>query len=115
LNFPGVMPGEDTPVPDAVNYHISELDLVYPGVKENVLWWDVVKGSAIKGFSGRFQSDIIGLGQIVGQVGDNRPAIASPLEGLFFVGADVGKDHIGTELAAESALRAAPIISGYLK
>jgi phytoene dehydrogenase-like protein len=80
-----------------------------------MLWWDVVRGAAVKGFSGRFQSDIVGLAQIVGQVGPDRPSIASPLAGLFHVGSDVGRDNIGTELAAESALRAAEIVRDFLR
>jgi phytoene dehydrogenase-like protein len=115
LNFPGMMHDENADIARAVTYRINELDLIYPGVKENVLWWDVIKGAAIKGYSGRFQSDIVGLGQIVGQVGDERPSIESPVEGLFFVGADVGKDNIGTELAAQSALSALPLITKFLK
>lgn len=115
LNFPGVMFDPEENIGDHVNQRINELDLIYPGVRENVLWWDVIKGSAIKGYSGRFQSDIIGLGQIVGQVGSDRPSITSPVEGLFYVGADVGQDNIGTELAAESSVRAAPLIMDFLK
>jgi phytoene dehydrogenase-like protein len=114
LNFPGMLIDPAGNIADTVNQRINELELIYPGVRENVLWWDVIRGSAIKGYSGRFQSDIVGLGQIVGQVGPDRPAIVSPVEGLFFVGADVGKDNIGTELAAESALNAAPLILKYI-
>ncbi|MFO7963842.1 MAG: NAD(P)/FAD-dependent oxidoreductase [Desulfobacterales bacterium] len=115
LNFPGVMPDPNGDIKAHVNQRIEELDVIFPGIAENVLWWDVIKGSGIKGYSGRFQSDIIGLAQVVGQVGADRPSITSPIEGLFHVGADVGKDNIGTELAAESALRAAPIIMDYLE
>ena len=115
LNFPGVLLDEKADVTEQVNKSIDNLELIYPGVKENILWWDIVKGSAVKALSGRFQSDICGLGQIVGQVADKRPNIISPIEGLFFVGADVGKDNIGTELAAESSLSAAPLIIDFLK
>ena len=57
---------------------------------------------------------VIGEAQIVGQVGKDRPSSVSPLPGLFFAGADVGQDNIGTELAADSALRVAPIIKDFL-
>jgi hypothetical protein len=33
--------------------------------------------------------------------------MTTPIEGLYLVGSDVGSDNIGTELAAESALRLA--------
>ena len=114
LNFPGFAPPGEKDLGRWVDMQLDFLETLYPGVKEHVLWWDVIKGSAVKGYSGRFQSDIIGLGQIVGQVGKDRPAIESPLKGLFHVGADVGQDNIGTELAAESAVRAAPIVQDYL-
>jgi phytoene dehydrogenase-like protein len=114
LNFPGVLHDPAGDIAEHVFQRIDELDLIFPGIKENVLWWDVVKGAAIKGLSGRFQSDVVGLGQIVGQVGSDRPPIASPVKGLFFVGADVGQDNIGTELAAEGALRAEPVILNYI-
>ncbi len=56
-------------IADQVKQQIDVLDLLYPGVAENVLWWDVIGGNAIKASSGRFQSDVVGLAQIVGQVG----------------------------------------------
>ena len=51
LNFPGIMLNEDAEISHQVKQGIIELDLIYPGVKENVLWWDVIKGSAIKGYN----------------------------------------------------------------
>ena len=42
---------------------------------------------------------------------ERRPSPATPVEGLYLVGADVGKDNIGTELAAESALRLTEMLS----
>ncbi len=91
------------------------LETLYPGLEKHMLWWDAVRGASVKGFSGRYQSDIIGLAQIVGQVGPDRPPVESPLAGLFHVGSDVGQDNIGTELAAESALRAADIVRDFLQ
>ncbi len=114
LNLPGLAPPGEKDVSKWVERQLSHLSVLYPGLRNHVLWWDVVRGGAIKGFSGRFQSDIIGLAQVVGQVGRERPSIESPLPGLFHVGADVGQDNIGTELAAESALRAADVVLDWL-
>lgn len=114
LNFPGLAPPGEKDVSKWVERQLEHLASLYPGLRKHVLWWDVVRGGAVKGFSGRFQSDIIGLAQVVGQVGRERPAIESPLPGLFHVGADVGQDNIGTELAAESALRAADCVLDWL-
>lgn len=114
LNLPGLAPPEEKDVSKWVERQLDHLAALYPGLRKHVLWWDVVRGGAVKGFSGRFQSDIVGLAQVVGQVGQDRPSIESPLQGLFHVGADVGQDNIGTELAAESALRAADRVLGWL-
>ena len=115
LNFPGLAPPGEKDLGKWVARQMDFLGTLYPGLQRHMLWWDVVRGAAVKGFSGRFQSDIVGLAQIVGQVGPDRPSIASPLAGLFHVGSDVGRDNIGTELAAESALRAAEIVRDFLR
>ncbi len=114
LNFPGMLLPGMSDVEQAVDDQINFLEILYPGIKQHILWTDVIKGSVVKGYSGRQQSDIIGLAQVVGQVGKDRPASVSPLPGLFFAGADVGQDNIGTELAADSALRVTPIIKDFL-
>ncbi len=114
LNFPGMLFPGTSDLKQAIDDQINFLEILYPGLKQHILWTDVIKGSAVKQYSGRQQSDIIGLAQIVGQVGKDRPSPVSPLPGLFFTGADVGQDNIGTELAAESALRVAPIIQDFL-
>jgi len=44
--------------------------------------------------------------------GRERPDPVTPIENLFLVGSDVGRDNIGTELAAESALRLADLLGG---
>ena len=115
LNFPGLAPPGEKDLGRWVARQMGFLETFYPGLRKHMLWWDVVRGASVKGFSGRFQSDIIGLAQIVGQVGPDRPPVESPLAGLFHVGSDVGQDNIGTELAAESALRAADIVRDFLQ
>ncbi len=55
--------------------------------------------------SGRSAGDCIGIAQEVGQSGSNRPLAATPIRGLYLVGADAGGRGIGTEMAADSALR----------
>jgi phytoene dehydrogenase-like protein len=49
---------------------------------------------------------VIGIGQKLGQVGADRPAIEDPEIGnLYHCSADTGMHGIGGELAADSALR----------
>ena len=43
-------------------------------------------------------------GQQAGQAGKDRPAIKTPIEGLYIVGAEAGGAGVGTELAANSAI-----------
>ncbi|MBT3311788.1 MAG: NAD(P)/FAD-dependent oxidoreductase [Desulfobacterales bacterium] len=94
---------------------VNVLDLIFPGLKEKVLWVDVIKGSAMKAFCGHPKPNVIGLAQKVGQVGDNRPSIDCPVPGLFHVGADVGKGYVGIQLAAKSAINCSEVVSGYLE
>lgn len=91
----------------------SILDLLYPGLKEKILWVDVIKGSAMKHFCGHPVPNVIGMSQLVGQVGKNRPSVECPLPGLFHAGADVGRKHVGVELAADGALRATEAVLNY--
>lgn len=51
--------------------------------------------------------ECIGLGQVVGQGGGKKPAIQSPIPGLFFVGCDAGGYGVGTQQATESGIRVA--------
>ncbi|MBT3310625.1 MAG: NAD(P)/FAD-dependent oxidoreductase [Desulfobacterales bacterium] len=104
----------DLPLKETVENWKTILDLLYPGIKEKILWVDTVMGSAMKNFCGHPVPNVIGIGQVVGQVGENRPSVECPLPGLFHVGADVGKLHIGVELAADGALLATPVIKEYL-
>jgi phytoene dehydrogenase-like protein len=110
VHLPGMAPLESTHWKDWVGYHVDYLETIYPGLKNHILWYDFGTTSMINHHSGRIQPDIIGLAQIIGQVGKNRPPLKSPYENLYFVGSDNGNDNIGTELAAESSLRLADLI-----
>ena len=54
---------------------------------------------------------IIGIGQTVNQVHEHRPSAVSPIKGLYYCSADVGKTGIGTELAANSAIELFKVLS----
>jgi hypothetical protein len=68
----------------------------------------------MKQFSGHPVPNVIGIGQIVGQVGQNRPSVECPVRGLFHAGADVGKRKVGVELAADGAILAAEAVKAFL-
>lgn len=54
--------------------------------------------------------ECIGLGQVIGQCGGSKPAAASPLPGLFFVGCDAGGFGCGTHQAVQSGLDVAKLV-----
>jgi phytoene dehydrogenase-like protein len=111
VNFFGLAPMKSKNWQVWVDYHLKSLFSLYPDVEEHMMWYDTSTLGGISQFSGRFYPDIIGIVQSVGQTGEKRPSPVTPVEGLYLVGADVGKDNIGTELAAESALRLADMLS----
>ena len=57
--------------------------------------------------------ETIGLGQIVGQCGDQKPSVRAPICGLFYVGCDAGGSGIGTQQAIESGMRVADEVEQY--
>jgi phytoene dehydrogenase-like protein len=54
--------------------------------------------------------ECVGMGQIVGQVGTKKPSPVSPIEGLYFCGADAGSEGMGTHQAADSGMRVAAMV-----
>jgi len=60
--------------------------------------------------------ECIGLGQIVGQCGKQRPSAKAPIMGLFYVGADAGSTgHFANNLAVSSGMNVATMVSRYAK
>ncbi len=67
---------------------------------------NLTRESVVRGVGG----ETIGLGQVVGQCGAKKPAIAAPLRGLFFVGCDAGGTGVGTQQAIESGMHVAEAV-----
>ena len=111
VNFYGLAPVNSGNWQAWVDYHLGYLYTLYPDVEKHLLWRDFSTLNRINSFSGRFLPDIIGIVQSVGQTGADRPSPVTPVENLYLVGADVGQDNIGTELAAESALRLEAVLA----
>ncbi len=110
VNFYGLAPINSQNWQSWIDYHMGFLFTIYPDVEKHVMWSDFSTLNRINKYSHRLYPDMIGIVQSVGQTGEKRPSPVTPVEGLYLVGSDVGKDNIGTELAAESALRLADII-----
>lgn len=110
VNFYGLAPPNSANWQRWVDYHLGFLYGLYPEMRRHVMWYDFSTLNRVQKFSGRLYPDIIGIAQSVGQTGRDRPSPVTPVEGLYLVGSDVGRDNVGTELAAESALRVAEMI-----
>ncbi|MCP5068024.1 MAG: NAD(P)/FAD-dependent oxidoreductase, partial [bacterium] len=57
--------------------------------------------------------ETIGLGQIAGQCGAQKPSIEAPICGLFYVGCDAGGTGVGTQQAIESGMNVAGAVRRY--
>lgn len=77
---------------------------LFPEIRDHVIWKEELRPEHISRATGRKNSgDSVGLAQVPGQVGKNKPSQATPLKGLFLVGADAGARGIGTDQVAASA------------
>ena len=81
-----------------------------PGIERHILWKEVVGAKAIESWIGKPGGPCVSTAQVPGQVGKQRPAIRSPLPGLYFAGDQAGGRGIGTELAAKSGMECAAIL-----
>jgi len=70
---------------------------------------NLTRESVLHGVGG----ETIGLGQIVGQCGPNKPPIDGPIRGLFIVGCDAGGSGVGTQQAIESGVNVAEAVMEY--
>jgi phytoene dehydrogenase-like protein len=77
---------------------------LFPDIEKHVVWKIRTDTRYIAEISGRWTGEVIGIAQNRHQVGGKRPSSVSPVDGLYYVGADAGGRGVGTEMAADSAL-----------
>jgi prolycopene isomerase len=77
---------------------------LFPDIEDHIIWKIRTDTRYIADISGRKTGEVIGLAQNRHQVGKNRPGNATPVKGLYLVGADIGGRGVGTEMAADSSL-----------
>jgi prolycopene isomerase len=70
---------------------------------------NATRDSVVPGAGG----ETIGLAQIVGQCGSQKPSIRAPIGGLFYVGCDAGGGGVGTQQAIESGMNVAEAVLRY--
>ena len=92
---------------DRMERRIPEL---LPGIEKHILWKHRTNLSYIDGMGGRGAGEVIGLAQSYDQMGENKPDPRTPVGGLYLVGCDAGGRGIGTEQAADSALKVSEMI-----
>jgi prolycopene isomerase len=92
---------------------------IWPGIEEciesqtrygNRQVSDLTRDSVLPNQGG----ECIGLAQIVGQCGKQKPSAAAPLPGLYYVGCDAGGYGCGTHQAADSGINVAEMIERHL-
>lgn len=101
-----------TAVPADINYDycpaileklIDVAEEHFPGLREHAVFVEKVLPQDAARIMGEDGAGI-GIAQQAGQAGVDRPAIKTPIEGLFIVGAEAGGSGVGTELAVNSAI-----------
>ncbi len=85
--------------------YLNALEVVFPGVREHILWTETSTPTDINNMFGE-DGCVIGISQKIGQIGADRPALMDPaVNNLYHCSADTGQHGVGGELAADSALR----------
>ncbi len=91
---------------------------IFPDLEKAIEWKDLyttkdvsnlTRDSAVPGQGG----ETIGLGQVVGQCGSDKPSTNAPVRGLFIVGCDAGGAGVGTQQAIESGMNVAEEVRRY--
>ena len=84
--------------------HMFEaINTIVPGFEEHIMWVDATTPKDLEAMLGESGASI-GLGQMPGQTGADRPSVKTPLEGLYIVGGEAGGSGVGIELCANSAI-----------
>lgn len=87
------------------NAVMASLKKIYPDIEDHILWKVTTNAANMNSMFGE-DGCVIGVSQIIGQVGEDRPPIIDPyINSLYHCSADSGVHGIGGELAADAALR----------
>jgi prolycopene isomerase len=83
---------------------------LYPEMKKHIIKCIKTNPKTTAGIAGRDTGDIIGLAQSYDQCGRKKPSAEMPVKSLYLVGCDAGGRGIGTEQAADSALKVSEMV-----
>ncbi len=100
---------------EAIRRVDEEMHWTWPGIEGHIVKREAFtaanvsaasRASVMAGQGG----ECIGIAQVIGQCGSSKPAVAAPLEGLYFVGCDAGGYGCGTHQAVESGFAVADLV-----
>ncbi len=77
---------------------------VVPGLDDHVVFVDRFSVDFIESWIGKEFGPAVSTAQTPDQVGKRRPAVHTPVRGLYLAGCNAGARGVGTELAAASAM-----------
>lgn len=83
---------------------LGAVEALVPGAVEDALFVDTMSTAALASWIGKSGGPAVSTGQTPSQVGRDRPAVRTPLPGLYVCGDGAGGRGIGTELACASAI-----------
>jgi phytoene dehydrogenase-like protein len=83
----------------------------FPEVERNLIGRSRITNKDTNRITRKGTGECIGLAQIPGQVGSNKPSPRMPIEGLWVVGCDAGARGVGTEQGTASGMLVASLIS----
>jgi len=110
----GIAPTTDIQVKDLpekwIGCLMKSLRQSIPKLDDHMLWHDTFSVRDLEKTIGKTHGHAITTAQTPDQVGEQRPAIKTPIKGLYFAGDCAGGRGIGTELAAQSGIECADLI-----
>lgn len=77
---------------------------IFPDMEKHISWKFRATAEDAMKITNHPDGEAIGMAQTPSQMGENRPDMKTPVEGLFLVGTDTRARGIGTELASRSAV-----------
>lgn len=83
----------------------------FPEVERNLVGKSRITNKDTNRITRKGTGECIGLAQIPGQVGSNKPSPKMPVEGLWAVGCDAGARGVGTEQGVASGMLVASLVS----
>lgn len=102
------------PAPDWEDALMRTMASAVPGLEEHTLFVDHMSVSWMEHWSGKEFAPAISTAQRPDQVGAERPAVTTPVDGFYLAGCGAGGRGVGTELAADSAMECAETILDHL-